>query len=222
MTERFDLYAAPHKALRHFMSTIQLELGRLDVSEPDEVRRISADLHQLILMLKNHLHLENTFIHPALSAHSPALVSQLEREHEHHKRELEVLREDASALEKSLSEPEPARRAVLRHLHLSLSRFVGENLLHMAVEETELNSLLWETYSDPELGVLYQRIVASESADDLGRTVRWLLPAVSHPERNGLVAGARASMAPETFAFVVDLARAALSPTDFRRLEQAL
>jgi hypothetical protein len=222
MTERFDLYAAPHKALRHCMGTLQFELGRLDVSETDEILRVCSELEQLLAMLENHLFIENTVIHPALSAQRPALVAQLEREHEHHLRALELLRQDAASLQESLSQSEAARRAVLRHLHLSFSRFFGENLVHMALEETELNGLLWDALSDLELGALYQRIVSRESPSDLGRTVRWLLPAISHPERSGLVAGARATLPQETFAFVLDLARSALNAKDFERLERAI
>jgi len=223
VSERFDLYAPIHKALRNYMGAALLQLGRLDLSDASEVRRCSEALLGLVDWLEQHLHIEEHFLHTPLAERcSDALLGRLRRDHDEHERAFALLRADAMALVTSQHDPLEARRARTRHLYLALSRFVAENFLHMAVEETEGNQLLWQAFSDQELLGIYRSIIESERPEQLRLTIGWLLPAIPPEDRAKLVSGARASMSPALFDQLTQQVREVLTERDYDKLAAAL
>lgn len=223
MSQRFDLYALIHKALRNYMGAVLVQLGRLDPTDELETRRCGTALLGLVDWLEGHLAIEERFVHTALAERRPTvLVEQLRRDHDEHQRSFALLRSDAESLVSTLAEPLDARRTRARHLYLALSRFVAENYLHMAVEETEMNALLWQTFSDEELLGIYQAILASEGRNDLELAVTWLLPAIAPDERVKVVAGARAAMPAAAFDDLAIKVREVLGARDFEKLARAL
>jgi hypothetical protein len=223
MSSRFDLYAMIHKALRNYMGAALLQLGRLDLTDELETKCCSSALLGLVDWLESHLEIEERFVHTALAERRPtALLDQLRRDHDEHLRSFALLRSDAESLAATLADPLDARRARARHLYLALSRFVAENFLHMAVEETEMNALLWDTFSDEELFGIYQAILASERPDQLGLAVTWLLPAIAPDDRVKVVAGARAAMPSVAFDELAERVREVLGTRDFEKLARAL
>jgi hypothetical protein len=223
MSRRFDLYSAIHKALRNYMGAALLQLGRLDLSDEREVRACGASLLGLIEWLENHLAIEEQFVHGALAERrSTPLLSSLRRDHGEHERSFSLLRSDVAALVGSLGDDAEARRARTRHLYLSLSRFIADNFLHMAVEETELNPLLWEAFTDEELFGIYRAILASERPEQLDLSVCWLLPAIPPDERARVVGGARAAMPAPVFDHLLQQVRSVLDARDYDKLVGAL
>jgi hypothetical protein len=223
MSARFDLYSAIHKALRHCMGAALLQLGRLDLSDEREVRDCSSALLGMVGWLEEHLTIEERFVHAALAerCRSP-LLADLRRDHGEHERSFVLLRHDVAALVGTLGEDLEVRGARTRHLYLALSRFVGENFSHMAIEETELSPLLWQTFTDEELFGIYRAILASESPDQLGRSVSWLLPAIPPDERARVVGGARAALPQAGFGELLLRVRSVLAPRDYEKLVTAL
>lgn len=223
MSQRFDLYSAVHKALRNYMGATLLQLGRLDLSSPCEVQACAAALVGLVGWLEDHLAIEERYVHRALAERrSHALLSGLRRDHEEHERSLSLLRSDVAALASSENEAPEARRARARHLYLAFSRLVANNLLHMAVEETELNPLLWETFTDEELFGIYSAILANERPEQLNLSVSWLLPAIPPDERARIVAGAQSAMPAAVFDALLVQVKSVLMPRDYDKLVSAL
>jgi hypothetical protein len=223
MSPRFDLYSAIHKALRNYMGAALLQLGRLDVTDELEVHACGATLLGLIDWLEHHLAIEERFVHGALAERQTTpLLSSLRRDHAEHERSFSLLRQDVAVLVGSLGDDAEARRARTHHLYLSLSRFIGDNLVHMANEETELNPLLWAAFTDDDLLGIYGRILASERPEQLELSVRWLLPAVEPDERVRIVGGARAAMPAPVFEQLLPQVRSVLSARDYDKLVDAL
>jgi hypothetical protein len=222
MSNRFDLYAPIHKAIRHCMQSTLVRLGRIDVSDPADVADVSAQIREMVAMLEAHLHLENTFVHPAVLARRSNGLGQLADDHEHHERAFAVLLRDTDALERATSESPPTRQGRAHRLYLAVSRFVAENLLHMTIEETELNPLLWSLFDDSELVALYQQIIASEGPETLERTTRWLIPALAPAERAQVLIGARPNIPPPVWDHMLGMVEGLLSERDWTKLTAAL
>lgn len=223
MSHRFDLYAVIHKALRNYMGAVLVQVGRLDPTDEQEVRGCREALLDLVDWLESHLTIEERFVHAALvERRRAALLSTLQHDHEEHQRSFSMLRCDAETLLGTLDDPPDARRSRARHLYLAVSRFVAENFLHMAIEETEMNLLLWETFTDEELYGIYQAIMASEGKGQLERAVTWVLPAISHEERLKVLGGARAAMPAAAFEELLPQVRATIGARDFEKLARAL
>jgi len=223
MSRRFDLYAAIHKALRNYMGAALLQLGRLDLSDEPEIGACGATLLGLVEWLEHHLAIEERFVHGALAERrTTPVLSSLRRDHAEHERSFSLLRHDVAALVGSPGDDAEARRARTRHLYLSFSRFIAENFLHMAAEETELNPLLWEAFTDEELVGIYAAILQSERPEQLDLSVHWLLPAIPPDERARVVGDARAAMPAPVFEHLLPQLRSVLTARDYDKLVDAL
>jgi hypothetical protein len=110
----------------------------------------------------------------------------------------------------------------LARLYRTLALFVADNLQHMNVEESVHNPLLWAAYSDAELDAIEHAIVASIPAELMMEALHWFVPALSAPERAGMLAGMSQGMPPEAFRAVLEIAERTLAPSAFARLRRDL
>ncbi|HYQ40426.1 MAG TPA: hemerythrin domain-containing protein [Polyangiaceae bacterium] len=218
---RHDIYGLIHKGLRSFMLDTLARLGRADVAAPSFSSAI-AQTRALLGTLHDHLRHENEFLHPALEARSPGGATTTALEHADHERAYVELTRLVSSVEHEFAQGTGSELEWLsKQLYLSLSNFVAENLAHMYREETETTKLLWRHYTDEELREIQGAIVASETAEELAVTLRWMLPSVTPKERLGLLGGARQGLPPPAFQGVMQLAREVLEPADYRQLAAA-
>lgn len=217
---RFDMYTGIHKALRAFMADTLLRLGRVDVEDADELGAALAQLDALLAELRHHLHNENDFVHTAIEARRPAGASRTAADHVEHQASIADLEDEV----RTLRAADPARRALLAlRLYRHLALFVAENLEHMHFEETHNMAVLWSTCSDDELMAIEHAIVASIPPALMARCLHWMLPALPHPERVGMLLGMRGDAAPPgVFDATLAIARGRLDARGLDKLEAAL
>ena len=204
---RHDIYGRAHKALRAIMSETLVALGRANLAEDCEAREALARLEEMLAFCETHARLENEFIHRALEERRPDAACGLAREHAAQDAEIAQLREAARRLEPTL--------------HRQVALFVARNFLHMEDEETHGNALLHEAFSDEEISAIERRLVGSRPAAEAMASLRWMLPAMSHPERVALLQGMRHAP-PAVFEGALAVARSHLAPRDVQRLEEVL
>lgn len=218
--ERYDIYRPIHKGLRAFMAETLVRAGRLDAADTADVAETLAQVRGLALFCRNHLRHEDEHVHTAMEARVPGSTAVTAADHRHHHDAIAALTQAADAVEAA---PDAAGRARAAHaLYLTLARFVGENLLHMDVEEGHNNAVLRGAYADCELAALEHAIVASLSPEETPVVLRWILTSVSPAERAGALLGMRRDMPAEPFAGVLAMIRPLLSPVDRARLDAAL
>ncbi|MBL8289279.1 MAG: hemerythrin domain-containing protein [Rubrivivax sp.] len=211
---RHDIYAFIHKGLRAFMSHTLVRLGRVDVNDRAELAEVSEEVRALLALCRDHVHSENTFVHPAIAARSAGRTAAFEREHAGHEREIDALEALVAEL--------PGSAAALRRLYLALSVFVAENFEHMQREETELNAALWATHTDDEIRAVEARIVASHQPEEMQVVLRWMLPHLAPEERAQMLGGMRAAAPAPVFEGTLALIRPLLGGRDWRKLASAL
>lgn len=216
---RHDVYGLIHKGIRSFMLDTLSRLGRVDADCPADVAAALGQVGALLEQLRNHLRHEDAFLHTALEQRRPGSSVVTAVEHADHQRaftELQGLL--ARCGQSSASELEASVKA----LYLNLSFFVAENLAHMYREETETTDLLWQLYTDDELRRIEGAIVASETPEEIGASMRWMLPSITPQERRAMLGGAKQGLPPEAFAGLMGLAQSVLDGEQFRRLERDL
>lgn len=213
---RLDLYATIHKALRLFMHDTLTRVGRLDATDGDEVDAVLGQVQALLDACRSHVAKENAYVHAAIEARRPGQSARIADEHVGHLEAIAALEAESAAL-RAL----PTAGAALR-LYRHLARFVGENLEHMHVEETQHNAALWAAYSDAELMQVHERIVASIPPAEMAALLRWMLLAITPAERAEMLGGMRLGMPPDAFTGVLDMARACLDDTAWAKLTRAL
>ena len=85
-----------------------------------------------------------------------------------------------------------------------------------------MNGLLWANFTDDELRGIFGRIVASESPKQLGRSVRWIFPALSPAERAAGLREVRMMVEAPLFDLLLAQVLPTLSPPDAAKLAAAL
>jgi quercetin dioxygenase-like cupin family protein len=213
---RLDLYGPIHKALRLMMADTLQRVGRLDSDDAVELAATLAQLGALLEACRSHVAKENKFVHTAIEARQPGHSERIAQEHVEHLDAIAALEAEAAAL-RALPTPAAANR-----LYAHLARFVGENLEHMHVEETQHNAALWAAYSDAELLEIHQRILASIEPAEMALVLRWMVPALSPAERAQMLGGMQQEMPPEAMRTVLELVRSHLDDSAWAKLARAL
>lgn len=216
---RMDLYAGIHKALRALMVDTLHALGRVDTQDDLEVAQASERAVELLAVCAGHLQHENDFIHVALEERAPGSSSRIGHEHGEHEHHIAQLSALATSL---MSCPRAARAGVAHDLYHRLSLFVAHNFEHMYFEETAHNAVLWACYSDEELAALEGRLVASLPPEEMLLIMRWMVPALSHGERVGLLSSMRANAPAPVFGMVLGAVQPHLNQRDWGKLSHAL
>ncbi len=213
---RVDLYAPIHKALRLFMGDTLGRLGWLDLADADECAATFSQVEALLELCRHHAALENQFIHTAIEARRAGDSARIAAEHDEHLEVVSCLQAELTAL-RAMPTASAAHR-FYRHL----SRFVGDNMEHMNVEETAHNQALWAAYSDAELLAIHQRIVTSVEPAVMALVLRWMVPAMNPAERAGMLGGMQQQMPPEAMRGVLEAVRPHLDDRGWHKLARAL
>lgn len=209
---RLDLYGPIHQTLRAAMARVLVSLGALDVSDGVECGAVLRHARELLALVDSHLHHEEEHLHPALAKVEPALVADTEREHAWHRTAIASLGAEIDALERRPDAP------AAQGLYRRFSLFVAENHEHMHVEETQLNAVLWAHFDDSVLQRMHDSIVASIPADEMAATLALMLPALTPPQRAGMLGGMQHQMPPDAMRGVLDIAESVLDPAGWRKL----
>lgn len=216
---RINLYNAIHKGLRAYMSDTLNRCARMDGSDEEDLAAGLAQLRSLLALLRSHLEHERDCLHPALHAAQPGSHQVTDGDHEHHTWAMDKLLALCEQVEQTAPQ---ARDARLEHLQRELSAFIGENLVHMHMEETINNAVLWAHYSDAQLIGIHDRILQRIGPDEQALTMRWIVPALTPNERAGMLRDMRAAMPAPVFAATLDMVRPLLSERDWEKLDAAL
>jgi hypothetical protein len=186
--ERFDCYRFIHKALRALMCETLLAVGKMDPLDVGDVAITIERIRALTRSCVGHIQREDRHVHPRMEARAPGSSKDSDIDHTHHDLSIASLEADIGALQRSAG---PARLELAHRLYRNLAVFIADQFLHMHVEETENNSVLWKHYSDEELLAMEGEIMASITEDELALAQRWLLPYLSPVERTTILSAMR-------------------------------
>ncbi|MCX5515920.1 hypothetical protein C3941_05220 [Kaistia algarum] len=217
---RYNLYTMPHKALRRAQMLLLGRLGSVDPEDAVAVASIAADMRKLIAVGRGHLEHENIHIHEVIEAHRSGATERLADDHEEHERDFDELSAMLDDIEMATAAHLPA---LLRALYLRYSLFIAADFEHMVEEETETLSLLHQLFSDDELRLIEQRIVASIDPQMMMDHLTMMMPAMNHGERIEMLGGMKSAMPATIFEVVCATSvRPFLEPAEWQKLKGAL
>lgn len=216
---RFDMYGGIHKALRALMADTLLAVGRMDVADDLDLAQVTQRVLELLNFCSSHLKHENEFVHTAIEARAEGGSDVIAHEHGEHLQHIAHL----SQLVAQLRRCDVVQRVALANtLYRELALFTAGNFVHMNVEETAHNALLWARYSDAELVEIHDRLVASIPPEEMMFTARWLVPYLSPVERAGLLADMRAKAPAPAFQAILDTVQPHLTLIEWAKLCRSL
>ncbi len=215
---RIQPYRFIHKALRMLMFRTLQQAATRDAADTADRAALVAAVEELLTVCSEHLGHENTFFHAALRERAPRAVLAFDDDHVGHEQSIAALRTQLARV----AEGGKGVRGEAYALYLALTRFVGENLEHMADEETRLTQAFWQHFSDAEIEGIEQRLKATFSPEKSALYARWMARGLDDVELATLAAGAREGMPPQVFEAVAGLLMAELPTPRQARLARAL
>ena len=218
-SNRVDIYAGIHKAVRAFLCDTLTRLACLDLDDGADVAGTVSQVRELLNFCEHHIANEERFVHPAMEARQPGSSAGTAADHLHHAESVAAMLADCRAIEAGHG---TQRDAAWRRLQRRLAQFTGDNLLHMDAEETANNAVLQACYTDAELVALHQQILASLPPQELATGLRWILAGSSPAERTQVMAGIRADAPPHVFDAMLEMARQNLAPSAWNKLAASL
>ena len=218
-TLRYNVYAVPHKALRHWLSNALAAAGRVDPHDEADIAALAGQIRGLLQFCRTHLEKEEQFLHPAMEARRPASTMNTRNDHRDHIEAFARLESDVRAVETAQVE---LRTVAVMQLYRHLAVFVADNLLHMDAEETDNNTVLWAAYSDDELRALEHQLVASIPQEIKQHVMPWMVPAMNPAERASFLMEIRANMPQMAFNGVLASVQSYLTDAERRKLAMAL
>lgn len=217
--QRFDMYGPIHKALRRYMGDTLTKLGTLDPQDEAERSLVLNDLDALLSLLVSHLEHENNFLHTAIGARRPGSALRTAEDHIEHLDSIASLEDESRALRNAL----PEKRANLaQRLYSHFAVFVGENYIHMLVEETQNQAELWALYSDAELIAIHDLLLASLPPDEMAEVVRWMAVSLNIMELNAMFVDMRQKAPAPAFEAMLDVAQRHMSAARWAALARSL
>ncbi|MDF2191851.1 hemerythrin domain-containing protein [Paraflavitalea sp. CAU 1676] len=217
---RYNIFNLIHKALRSMLYETANLIQQTDFECREEAEHTMYLLEKILYYFDKHAQHEDTFILPAIARYNKELVDSFENEHVADHALAESIRESMEAWEKT---NDPAEMIALgRHIFLTFNDFIAFNLTHMNKEEDELNAVLWEYFSDPELMQITQSLVATIPAEDLFDQSKRMMGAGNNQELLAWLSGIKQKAPKPLFDLHIRMAREVLSTKRWNAISEVL
>lgn len=222
LSARPQPYRFIHKGLRVLMMRTLQRAGALDARDAGDRAALVGEVELLLTVCTDHLAHENHFFHEPLRQRAPRAVLAFDEDHREHLDAIAALRLQLQRVRDAGHEAGDDAAARAYALYLELSRFVAENLAHMAEEETVLTRALWQHFADHEIQQLEDALRAALSPDEAAFYLRWMARGLNLAELHALLAGARAEAPAAVFDGLLGIATAELDIDRQARLRRSL
>jgi len=179
-TLRYNAFTYIHKALRALLYDAALTIQQTDFTDPAGSALAVKKIEQVLEQFESHAAHEDRHIIPAVMKYDPGLASEIDSEHE--KDEMLTLRLE-NKITKFLKADSPTdlHRTGLQVMYCFID-FVAFNLTHMNKEESMINKVLWENYTDEELMDISKAIRTEIPPQEMMLTLRLMLKGISNAE----------------------------------------
>lgn len=211
-------YRFIHKALRLQMTGVLAQLAAADPHDDAERETALDGLEELLAVCESHLGHENDHFHAALSARDERAVLPFEDDHDDHVVRIASLRRMAAAVR---DEPE-TRAGAFYALYLQVTRFVAENLEHMADEETLLTHAFWRAFDDQGILDIEHGLTSTFTPEKSAYYLRWMARSLSVPELVQLLDGAKSAAPAPVFEGLCGIVCEEISRPRWDRVAKAL
>ena len=91
------------------------------------------------------------------------------------------------------------------------TNFHATYLSHMAMEEAEINQVIWSNFQDSELLEIHGKVMASLTPEQVISWVRYIVPALSPVERTIIMGGFKENAPEEFFNQVLEILKVVMS-----------
>jgi ribosomal protein L22 len=185
-----------------------LTIQQTHFADQGEADTALKKIEDVLYLIERHAHHEDTGLLPAIEMYEPSIVEKFEDEH--------VADHQLSARLKHLlnifrsAQNEPDRLLCGSAISKAFVEFMVFNLDHMAKEEMLINPVLWKEYSDGQIQLLTQKLVANIPAAEKTLSAKWIMRGVNHIEAIQWLKQVKATVPASLFEKILGIAEAEL------------
>ncbi len=207
--QRYPIYRPIHKAIRHILFSTSRQVGLADFTDDAVTQECLAALDRTIGFLRGHRGGEDAHIHRALERKLPGITARFAEDHE----EDELLIAEIEELGARIKNADEAQRVALGiELHERFNAYVGMYLGHLYREETELQKVLWDNFTDAELIEMRAAIFRDIPPGRRGELLPEMCASYNPDEIYQFLKRLKADAPPEVFKRATQMAESVIQP----------
>ncbi len=196
---RANIYGFPHKGLRIALSQLSMLSGNTDYSNAESLEKLKTLSVELITLLDLHLHSEEDVVLPALEVKMPGSTSENVEEHEQLEQEVQAFDQQ---LKNITVDSAPTAGA---EFYKAVYNFHSKYIAHMAMEESEINPLIWANFTDEEIMAWHGQVMSTLTPDQIMMWFKYIVPALNPFERSIIMGGFKENAPAEFFGQVLNM-----------------
>lgn len=218
--KRYNLFYQIHKGLRTMLYETAIGLQQTDFCNEEETDAIAERISEVVVLFDKHAHSEDNNVLTAIESLEPSVASLFAEEHiKDHE-----LSKRLTALVNMLTAVtgEDEKEELGSAIRVAFTEFVVFNLQHMAKEESELNKLLWDHFSDEELHAITMQIISQVPVDLLNAYNHWMMRGLSNNEIGKWLKQIKNTAPDPVFNSMIQLAETELPRQRFSMITESL
>jgi Hemerythrin HHE cation binding domain len=228
--DREDVFTPIHKGLRSLLYDVSARIQTNDFADVNATGVLVHDLERdfsvarsagcAVCIMSAHAGHEDRMVFPDAARVANDLVARLILDH-HELTRREVAIAEAGRALLALGTPRERIAAGVR-INQAANELISLYLDHMNREETELEPLMQQNFTDAQLAAMRVKVIASLPPEQLFAFLGWILPALNVTELAKLLGAARPGMPPPVFARVTELCAAKVDPARWAEVKSRL
>ena len=177
---RHNSFNQVHKGLRALLYHTALKIQQTDLTHATAGEVLMAQVEEVITLFESHAHNEDHFFNEPLEETNEEVAKLFENEHEEDHRLSVSLQKHMKAWRQADTKTERLQAGT--KLFYAFNEFIAFNLYHMNKEESLLNQVLWDAYTDDQIKVTEQQIVQSTAPEKMMKYALWMIRGMNAPE----------------------------------------
>ena len=218
-TQRFAIYRAVHKAIRHVLFATSQKVGMTDFADDADVQEALEAVDKMLSLLHIHREHEDQYVHPPAESRVPGITANFEADH------LEdiALSTEVGEISGKTREANGEERVALGiRLHERLNAYIGIYLGHLYREETVMQQALWDNFTDEEIIAIDMAIVANIPPPMMAEFIPLMCSTFSPAEITPILADVKANAPAEFAQSVLKSAEENLPPRSWSKVKASL
>ena len=213
---RMNIYGFPHKGIRILLSQLSKLSGNTDYSNAMALEKLKSSTTELVAILNLHLNSEEDVVLPALEAKVPGNTSENIEEHMQ-------LERDVQAFDNQLKDISVDSTPNLgANFYMAITDFHSKYLAHMAMEERDINPLIWANFTDEEIIGWHGQVMSTLTPDQIMMWFKYIVPALNPFERSIIMGGFKENAPSELFDSVLNNLKEYMSENEHLQLGRIL
>jgi hypothetical protein len=178
--ERYNIFQQLHKGLQGLLFDTAILLQQTDFGHTHDAEPALEKLHSLLHLFTQHAALKDNYLLPAMQRAEPATVFALAQQHGPQYVCIQRMQGLMTMYDHAISTDD--KREAGKTINQAYTCCMISMLRYMQREEEIMNGTLWRFYTDAEILLMEQDIIALIPAEDISLYSQWMIRSMNNQE----------------------------------------